>query len=74
MEIISFFELLSKIDFSIVHIYKEINLGADFLCNVRCRESRRTVYDEWKDIPRHLKGICKVDKWGLPNIRCKKFC
>lgn len=52
MEIRRIYELLSRMDFSIVHIYREINVGADFSSNVGCRESRRTDYVEWKGIPR----------------------
>ncbi|KAM7465445.1 hypothetical protein LguiB_013007 [Lonicera macranthoides] len=71
LEIRKICEKLTKMDYSIAHIYREINMGAEFLSNVGCREMKRCVYFERKDVPRLLKGILKIDQGGIPHVRCK---
>ena len=72
-EIREIFFLLDRMEFQVLHIYRESNYAADFLANWGCKEQLDSLFEEYRNFPRILKGIVRVDKSGIPNIGCKKF-
>ncbi|XP_041026880.1 uncharacterized protein LOC121267069 [Juglans microcarpa x Juglans regia] len=62
--------LLTNMDPKFMHIHREGNAVADRLARRGAREGEM----EWKimsELPPLLRGLIKVDKWGLPALRCK---
>ncbi|KAF5458682.1 hypothetical protein F2P56_022695 [Juglans regia] len=63
--------LLIAMDVRFMHIHREGNAAADWL-------ARRGATDgdvEWQsmgEVAPLLRGLLRVDKWGLPSIRRKK--
>ena len=61
-------QLLKQCNFSISHILRESNMAVDFLSNVGCKEGRKSAFDHC-NIPHKLRGILRVDRSGLANVR-----
>lgn len=49
--------------------YWENNIRADCLANRGCKEDRKFVVSNFLELPRRLRGMLKVEKWSIPNIR-----
>lgn len=65
--------LLPQLDYSIDHIFRETNTVADFLANMGLRARKDIVLEKWDDFPKQLRGLAKVDRCGIFNLRCKFF-
>lgn len=67
-EIRSIVYMLGFMNFTISHMYREGNMAADWLANLGLKAGKRLRFDGPR-LPRHLRGIVRMDKWGLPCIR-----
>ncbi|KAJ0088691.1 hypothetical protein Patl1_32423 [Pistacia atlantica] len=64
-------ELLSQlrvVHFTITHQFREGNTAADFLAR-RGEEGNSITFLEFMSLPRELKGMLRMDKAGLPQLR-----
>ncbi|CAI9759581.1 unnamed protein product [Fraxinus pennsylvanica] len=61
-------KLLSGISFTISHQYREANSAADLLAR-QGADGLTMRYMQSDQIPKLLRGIIRMDKLGLPNIR-----
>ena len=68
-------QCLSQMDVHLSHTYRENNVAADCFClaNLGCTEQKKLDFRCFSELPRVLKGIVKMDRVGMQNIRCKKF-
>ncbi|KAJ0094336.1 hypothetical protein Patl1_15029 [Pistacia atlantica] len=60
--------LLREVHFIISHQFLEGNTAADFLAR-RGEEGNSITFLEFMSLPRELKGIIRMDKAGLPQLR-----
>ncbi|XP_035545050.1 uncharacterized protein LOC109016147 [Juglans regia] len=63
-------ELIKDMDYKVSHIFREGNAVADWLA----RWGARVGDAEWRnmsDVPAMLRGLIRMDKWGIASIRCK---
>ena len=65
--------LISNMDIGMSHIYRESNRIADWLANMGCKDRKFKSFDRWDLLPHRVKGFLKIDRLGMPNIRCKSF-
>lgn len=49
------------------------NRGADFLTNWGCTQLRKCGFERAAEMPKVLKGLCRLNKIGLPSIRYKRW-
>lgn len=57
-----------------MHTYRENNKCADFLANLGCAQCTGISFNNAVLFPKLLRGFYRVDKMGIPNLRCKKWC
>ncbi|KAF5447364.1 hypothetical protein F2P56_032920 [Juglans regia] len=63
-------ELIKNMDYKYSHIFREGNVVVDWLA----RWGARVGDAKWRntlDSPAMLRGLIRIDKWGLASIRCK---
>lgn len=65
-------QLLQKMEYSIMHIFRKNNQAADFMANFGCDSDKHVVLFSG-NIPRKLKGIVILDACGMYNIRTRKL-
>lgn len=53
------------------HVYREINQGAYLLANWGVEQQRNEIFLDSSSIPHRLKGILRLDKSGLSQLRKK---
>ncbi|KAM7526883.1 hypothetical protein LguiA_016785 [Lonicera macranthoides] len=63
--------LLSCMDVQLGHTYRENNAAADHLANMGCSAKKMLVFRGFTELPRVLKGIVKLDRTGIQNLRFK---
>ena len=51
------------------HCYRESNFAADFLAKQGGHSREDSSYQSFTDLPRELRGLCNLDRWGIPSIR-----
>ncbi|XP_040988931.1 uncharacterized protein LOC121236547 [Juglans microcarpa x Juglans regia] len=62
-------QILSSLRLKIRHVYRECNAEAGFLARLASRQ-HFGMWVHLRDVPHQLKGILRVDKLGLPAMRC----
>ena len=65
--------LLLQLKFSINHVFHESNMVADHLANLGLRARKEVFFDRWENLPKHLRGLVRLDRCGLFNLRCKNY-
>lgn len=65
--------LLQLCEHQLVHTFRENNQVADFLANLDCSEQRTIEFLSFVGLPRLLKGLLRIDKSGIANLRCKGY-
>lgn len=67
-------QYISQMDVQLSHTFRENNAAAaDCLTNMGCTEQKKLDFRCFSELPRVVKGIVKMDRIGIQNIRCKKF-
>lgn len=67
---------LEGVNFKVIHQYREGNSVADFLAR-EGEMGKKVIYEESHSLPSYLKGILRLDRWGLSsfgNRLCSEFC
>ena len=64
--------LLADIEYKIMHIFRESNMAADSLANWGVVQAKGGIVSD-RDLPKKVKGIVRLDRIGLPNVRFKKL-
>lgn len=62
--------MLVELNYTVSHTYREGNSAADWLARWGTREGD-AEWSQLSDVPLPLRGLIRVDKWGLPSIRSK---
>ena len=63
--------ILNRFNVCYSHCYREGNFAADYLAKEGGRLHVHHVYSSYYDLPRELKGICNLDRWGVPSLRTR---
>lgn len=62
--------LIRNLNSAVVHIYREGNQAVDGLANLACqRNSDFLFYDIFRLLPPSIRGVCRMDRLGIPYIR-----
>lgn len=67
-EICKIYCLLAAIEYKIAHVFREDNKATDWLANWGIIE-KKFVLTEERDFPKKLKGIVRINRSSLPNLR-----
>ena len=51
------------------HCYRERNFAADYLAKLGGDAQVDRRFHSFMDLPRELRGVCNLDKWGIPSIK-----
>ena len=62
--------LIDQLDVQLMHVFQESNRAADWLADEGYRE-KKVLFFEGSDLPRTLRGIVRLDKVGMWNLREK---
>ncbi|KAM7506402.1 hypothetical protein LguiA_016855 [Lonicera macranthoides] len=60
--------LLSCMDVQLRHTYRENNVAADHLANMGCSAQKKLVFTGFRELPKMLKGIVKLDRTGKKRM------
>ncbi|XP_060202495.1 uncharacterized protein LOC132630930 [Lycium barbarum] len=63
--------LLELHQIQIRHCFREANQAADKLAQISHSHIHAIVYNEYQALPRQVRGIINMDRWGLPSIRAR---
>ena len=63
--------ILKRFNVSFSHCYREGNVAADFLAKEGGHQHNNQVYFNFLHLPWQLKGICNLDRWGIPSLRTR---
>lgn len=53
-------QLLSEMDYCLMHVFRESNKGADFMANWGCTQQKFYVFEISADMPKILRGLCRL--------------
>lgn len=60
---------LAEMFVTIQHVYRECNAAANFLALLGAEGTNKN-WHQYMELPHRLRGILKIDKVGLPALRC----
>lgn len=60
--------MISSMNYSINHVYRECNMAADWLANLGLKTGMCVIFSG-DSMPSRLKSIARLDKCGFPYIR-----
>lgn len=66
-------KLVKDHGFSIIHCYREANKPEDKLAIFSYQVNGSMSFTSFRELPRHVRGLVNMDKWGLPSIRSKQI-
>lgn len=56
-----------------MYTYRENNKCVDFLANLGCVQRKQMGFTDVALFPQMLRGLCRMDRMGILNLRCKKW-
>ncbi|KAM7488940.1 hypothetical protein LguiB_026424 [Lonicera macranthoides] len=65
--------ILDKMNYVLLHTFRENNSGADFLANLGCESKKKVNFVGVENLPKKLKGMSRMDRMGIPNVRFQKL-
>ena len=71
-EIRAITQILQQMRYTLRHIFRESNMVADFLANLGCKMGKHFIVEHDR-MPKRLRGIVRMDRCGLPNVRWIKL-
>lgn len=68
-------QLMDSIEYRILHTYGKRTIeGLILWLTVNgCKEGKTLQFSCFEDLPKEMRGIVKLDRRGMLNLRCKKF-
>ncbi|XP_060190667.1 uncharacterized protein LOC132619937 [Lycium barbarum] len=57
--------------FQIRHFFREANQVADKLAQISHSHIDVVTYTSFQDLPKAIRGVLNLDRWGLPSIRSR---
>lgn len=55
--------------FDLGHCFREANQVADKLAELSHSQTYYQLFHNFEDLPRQVKGLLNMDRWGLPSMR-----
>ena len=63
--------ILNRFNVCFSHCFREGNYAADFLAKEGSHLQSHLVYLNFYELPKELRGICNLDRWGFPSLRTR---